>query len=319
MVLGAGGPVGHAFHCGVLTALADAGWDPRGADLVVGTSVGAVTGALLRAGLPPDDLLARVLGNPLSAEGEAVLEVVGGWPSVVDDLATEVAGTAGNGAIGGKLGAPSQELLMAIARHPSRLRLGLLLSAFVTPGTVPISSLVDVFDRLLGPTWPKARLWICAVDGATGERVVFGRPGSPDVRIGVAVAASSAVPAFFGGVQQGGRRYVDGGLHSPANTDVVTVDAGLDAVVVSFSMGIGGWPGRAGVDLPGRWSNHRAAHRGLVSLRRAGIPVLVFEPGRRELEVMHYDSFELAHRPEVAIRARESALRTIARFPRLWA
>jgi NTE family protein len=51
LVLGAGGPVGKAFHAGVLRAIADCcGWDARAADVIVGTSAGAHIGALLRAG-----------------------------------------------------------------------------------------------------------------------------------------------------------------------------------------------------------------------------------------------------------------------------
>lgn len=319
VVLGAGGPVGHAFHCGVLTALADAGWDPRSADLVVGTSVGAVTGAFLRAGLAPEDLLARVLGKPLSAEASAIVDAVGGWPAVIDDLSAQLGVPGETGAVGGDLTAASRELLGAIARHPTRFRVGLLLAAFATPGSVSLAPVVDVFNKLLGPGWPAQRFWVCSVDAATGERVVFGRPGSPDVQVGVAVAASGAVPVIFGAVQEGGRRYIDGGLHSPANTDLVSADCGLDGVVVSFPMGIGGWPGRGGVDLPGRWSNHRVAKRGLSDLRRSGVPVLVFEPGRSELEVMHYNSFDLSRRPEIAVRAQESARRTISRFARFWA
>src|SRR6516165_6415165 len=57
LVLGAGGVVGHAFHAGALAALADeTGWDPRRAEIVVGTSAGSVAGALLRAGFSARDL-----------------------------------------------------------------------------------------------------------------------------------------------------------------------------------------------------------------------------------------------------------------------
>ena len=74
LVLGAGGAVGGAFHAAVLDALAeDTGWDPRTAEVIVGTSAGSVTGALLRAGLAPADLAARALGRPISPAGSAVL------------------------------------------------------------------------------------------------------------------------------------------------------------------------------------------------------------------------------------------------------
>ena len=46
LVLGAGGIVGQAYHAGVLAAIElDLGWDPREADVIVGTSAGSVVGA----------------------------------------------------------------------------------------------------------------------------------------------------------------------------------------------------------------------------------------------------------------------------------
>ena len=71
LVLGAGGTVGHAFHAGVLTALAEVcGWDARRADVVVGTSAGSVVAALLRAGMPPADLVRA--GQPAAAVARRV-------------------------------------------------------------------------------------------------------------------------------------------------------------------------------------------------------------------------------------------------------
>ena len=59
VVLGAGGVVGQAYQSGVLASLEERfGWDPRAASLIVGTSAGAVTGALLRLGVAPGDLAA---------------------------------------------------------------------------------------------------------------------------------------------------------------------------------------------------------------------------------------------------------------------
>jgi NTE family protein len=70
LVLGAGGTVGQAYHAGVLAALEhDLGWDPRTAEVIVGTSAGAITGALLRLGIPAHDLAAWAVQAPLSVEG----------------------------------------------------------------------------------------------------------------------------------------------------------------------------------------------------------------------------------------------------------
>jgi NTE family protein len=112
----------------------------------------------------------------------------------------------------------------------------------------------------------------------------------------------------FAPVVVDGRRLVDGGLHSPANADVLA-DAldELDAVVVSAPMGIGARPGRRGADLPGRLLNHWTTWRELGRIREAGVPVTVYEPGASELELMHYDAFDPTHRVEIARRAHDAA------------
>jgi NTE family protein len=308
LVLGAGGPVGSAFHAGVMAALFRAGWDPRHADLIVGTSIGAVAGALLRAGLAPADMVARITGEPLSAEGQGIVKRAGGWPDLVADL------TGDRQLWGGLSTGASPALLRSLARHPRRVRPGLMLAAMTRPGRVSPAAVVEVIDRLSGGAWPERPLWICTVDADTGERVILGRPGWPGVSVGEAVAASSAVPALFGPLCAGGRRFIDGGLHSPANSDVAGLaDPAPEVVVMSVPMGLGGRPGRWGKDLPGRWLNHLAAARGAAPLARAGVPVISFEPAAADLAHMHYNMFELGRRGEVARRAMESAGRRLQR------
>jgi NTE family protein len=302
LVLGAGGPVGHAFHAGVLAALAGEGWDARRADLIVGTSVGAVTAGLLRAGMDPLDIFHRVTGTPLSDEGERLVTRGGGWPAFVADLGCERR----------RSGRPaSLALLRRLVSNPRLLRPGLLVAAITPAGTVDPAPIADGFRRILGSGWASRPMWLCAVDLDTGARQVFGSPGAPHTEVGRAVAASCAVPSFFEPVRIEGRRYIDGGVHSPANTDVLTASCGVDIVVVSVPMGISGFPRRAGLDLPGRWLNHRNAWGGLAAVQAAGARVAVFEPARPELELMHYNAFDLSRRAEIARRARLSTARRL--------
>src|SRR5919109_2485726 len=64
LVLGAGGVMGGAWLTGGLHALAtETGWDPASADYVVGTSAGAMMGALLAAGVPPWFMVAHSAGE----------------------------------------------------------------------------------------------------------------------------------------------------------------------------------------------------------------------------------------------------------------
>jgi NTE family protein len=46
----------------------DLGWDARGADIVVGTSAGSLTGTMLRVGTSPFDLASWILGRPWSPD-----------------------------------------------------------------------------------------------------------------------------------------------------------------------------------------------------------------------------------------------------------
>jgi NTE family protein len=78
LVLGAGGVVGQAFHAGVLAALEhDYDWDPRTAEVIVGTSAGALTGALLRSGVPASELAAWTVKSPLAPEGRMLRKIFG--------------------------------------------------------------------------------------------------------------------------------------------------------------------------------------------------------------------------------------------------
>src|SRR4051794_18407919 len=59
LVLGAGGVIGGAWLMGALEALeAETGWRAADAEQIVGTSAGAVIGALAAAGVPPEDMSA---------------------------------------------------------------------------------------------------------------------------------------------------------------------------------------------------------------------------------------------------------------------
>jgi predicted acylesterase/phospholipase RssA len=60
-----------------------------------------------------------------------------------------------------------------------------------------------------------------ACDYSTGRRVAFGRAGSPDADLAVAVAASCAIPGLYHPVTIDGRRYVDGGIYSASNADIL--------------------------------------------------------------------------------------------------
>ena len=92
-------------------------------------------------------------------------------------------------------------------------------------------SLKDVVSRAVPGSWVEhPNYWAVACDYESGRRTPFGRVGSPRAEIGDAVAASCAIPGFFRPVKIGGRRYVDGGVCSVSNLDLVA-GRGLDLVI----------------------------------------------------------------------------------------
>ena len=275
LVLGAGGIVGQAYQAGVLAALEhEVGWDPRAAGLIVGSSAGSVTGAALRLGVSASDMAAWASDAPVSPSGRAFFDAIGGAdedlpvPSPRDLLH------------GWRL--PSFALLSRAARRPWAMRPTAMASTLLPAGRFDLQDRTHVFDDLTD-TWPDG-LWICAARRDSGRRVVFGRSGSPAARLSQAVAASCAIPAYFAPVHIGTREYIDGGVHSATNADVLH-HAHLDTVIVISSMSAA--HGRSShSDAPVRWAMHRRLEQEVRRLRARGTDVIRFEPSARTLAVM---------------------------------
>ena len=252
LVLGAGGPVGHAFHAGVVAALhARAGWDARDASLVVGTSAGSQVALLLRAGMAPSDLHARVVGDAMTDEGRRVGEhfrrtSLPRWPRIG--------------------GAPaSLRYLALVARGRTPWSLGRSVAALLPAGSVHREAEMGGWRERFGDGWPAAPTWLPAVDLDTGEVVLFGRADAPRADVGLAAASTSSVPGFCAPVSVAGRRFIDGGV--ACSHHLREVGDGFDEVFVSSPLSTYGWVSR---DL------RDAARR----LERGGAKVTLFEPDR---------------------------------------
>jgi NTE family protein len=292
--------VGHAFHAGVLGALGDEfGWDAGRADLLVGTSAGSLVAALLRAGLPAADLARRARGEALSPEGAAVVARAGlGPPRRREQRRSPV----------GAMASPSR--VARAFRAPWEVRAGSLVAAMLPPGRVPTDPIAAPFAALYGEHWPSRSLWIVAVDLDTGRRTVFGRPGSPDATPAGAVQASCAIPAYFEPVQIGAARYVDGGVHSTTNADLVAA-ARPDLVLISAPMSAVRGAARMSVTLPIRQIARLSLAREVAGLRRQGIEVVTFQPTAADLEVMNGDALDPAKLAPVTTRVTETARRRL--------
>lgn len=254
LVLSAGGNAAESWHAGVLNALADAaGWDARSADLIVGTSAGAVAGLCLRAGVAPADLYARQLGEPLSDEAQEIAARVTTERPPPESAIRAVSLRPHS------LRMSARELL-----PPQKPRLARLLVGLTPRGLNHNDSLGHQMAELHPEPWPSERLWVVAVRLSDGKRVVFGRD---DVNVTVwdALRASCTVPCRDEPVVISGHEYVDGGIHSYVNADLMGPPAFDAAVVSSVAGGEVDWEPVRDV-LRDSWT---ATRTGLGSLRDA--------------------------------------------------
>jgi NTE family protein len=261
LVLGAGGATGAAFEAGILLALAtDHGVDLQQASHLVGTSAGAVVGALIAMGLGGDDLAAVVARTP-----EWLSPVIGEYDLKFGEQSPP---TPNLRSLMRPMG-PRDMVRFAGLAATRRYRA--LWLHCVRPGTF---DLTEQLPFIPGLTWPSGvRLSVCCADSATGERVVYERDS--EVNLADAIAASCAVPGVMRPVAIGNRLLVDGGVVSPTNADLALDhgDAGVTVIVAPMS-------GTGAHSALGRASSMYASKRLLSELRRrdASGGVLVIEP-----------------------------------------
>lgn len=224
LVLGAGGVLGASWTIGALAAVQEHyGWDPREAEVLIGTSAGSVLASALGNGVGVQTLLNHQRG--IVAEGDPLL---GFDPDVDSGPALPPLP---------RLGIGSPRGVLRTALRPRRVTPMGALSAVLPQGRgslEPVGRLVDaVCPR---GAWARHHAtWIVAMDYDSGRRVVFGRDGAPHASLRDAVRASCAIPGWYAPVRIGGRRYVDGGTCSPTSVDVVR-SLELDEVVVLSPM-----------------------------------------------------------------------------------
>jgi NTE family protein len=189
-----GGAARGLAHLGVLRACEELGLLP---EIFVGTSAGAIVGAMYAQDIPLDVLLDGYrLPWRRRHEGPRL------------HFSTF-------------FGAPTKRELL----DPGHLLSGVLsIRKFerYLQQHLPINS----FDRLAKP------VFVTAVDLDTAERVVFGPGYHEDTPISEAVAASCCVPGLFRPIRIGGRYYIDGEVARTLSADVA-VEAGANVVIIS--------------------------------------------------------------------------------------
>ncbi len=240
IALGGGGPVGVAWEVGVVVGLAEAAsFQANHARVIVGTSAGAIVGALIRQGRTSEELMA--------------------WP---DGL--------------GPAGPPEPDMrvlaalfeLMAAEDLPDDVLLRKAAELALSARTQPVEPFIAAMGESLGGAdWPPGDLRVTAVDCDSCRLRAW--TAADSIGLDRAITSSVAVPGIIGPVPIDGRRYMDGGMRSPSNVDL------LAGTGVRQAIFIGPLAGSAAL------SPRLAA---LLDMERAvlaaeGTPLLVIGPG----------------------------------------
>ena len=206
LVLGGGGVTGVAWETGLIAGLAGLGINLAAADVIIGTSAGALVGADITSGQELEALYQAQLAPP---EPEPPARV--GW-DFIGRLLWD----------------------MNTSRSPAQARARIGRWALAAP-TMPEADRRKVFQaRLHSSAWPSQALKVTAVDARTGKLAVFTSAGSADLVD--AVGASCAVPGVWPPVTIGERRFMDGGMRTTANADLA---AGYERVVIVAPVAVG--------------------------------------------------------------------------------
>lgn len=313
LVLGAGGVLGGAWLTGALDALArKTGWDPGSADRIVGTSGGSVIAALVAAGVPPWFMVAHSAGETfeglMGPDGRPAAEAdrAGGGHFRIDRRLPRV-------------GPGSLRMALTTLRSPRRYTPLQVLAGWLPLGFVSTETIKDTVRRAAPEGWvDHSSFWAIACDYWSGQRIAFGREDAPAAELPDAVAASCSIPGFFRPVTIGGRPYVDGGICSASNLDLI---AGCDLDLVICLNPLSSLHRETyrhpldRVQQASRTANGRRLGREAKKVRASGTEVLLVQPTADDVRAMGRNLLSARRRQDViemAVRSVTEQLRESA-------
>jgi NTE family protein len=210
LVLGGGGEYFIAWLIGFAHGLSSAGVPYELADIIVGTSAGAVVGCALAAnhiGLLEDDIA-------FFGEFPKVLAVLvptkAANPSQI--RARETAEATRDGSLAA---------IQSIGRAAMAAR---------NPSVIDLQLMIDVLS--LDQSWPSPKLYVTTTDCYSGERLVVAQASR--VPISHAVCASVSLPGVFGPTWIGDRLCMDGAMNA-TSTHVDLIAGAKRALVVALT------------------------------------------------------------------------------------
>ena len=296
---------------GALHALTDrTRWYPRHADHIVGTSAGSVLAVLGGAGVPPWLLIPETATNIYHGLIDA-----GGNLELNADLWERIVRRRRRGLPRLLPGSLSLTLAGLRARPSTVLK---TLSGLAPAGFISTDPIKDTVRWVAadGGWVQHPNTWIVACDYQTGDRVVFGREGAPKADVPQAVAASCAIPGYYCPEVIDGRTYVDGGLHSMSNLDLL-LGLGLDLVIVlsphSTRHRFRGWDPLHRFTDATRRVVARQVDAEIEELEAEGTRVMLLEPGEDDLAAIGGNVMDERRRSRVMQTAMRTTLEQLRR------
>ncbi len=314
LVLGGGGILGGAWLIGALHALQEAtSFQPHTASHVVGTSAGSVVGALVAEGLPPAFLVFHQRGGDVSAMSDRFHEPIRNADEESRSFISWT-GTVPRPVLG------SPCLALRTTLQPWKYPPFTAMTGWIGRGFLSTEGIGRVVRALVPSGWSShPNLWLVALDYATGRRVVFGREGSPRAHLDEAVRASCSIPGLYRPTRIGDRLYVDGGVWSPSNLDLLSHEDVIDDldVVVALNPMTSLQPGlpttiverveRRVRSTLGRRFGHEAAR-----FKERGTPLLLIQPEQEDLSAMGINLMDPTRRVQVLETAIATTTRQLA-------
>jgi NTE family protein len=262
LALGGGGPVGAAWYAGLAEGFADLGVPLGHADIVIGTSAGAIAGACLTSDAADSSLSAAMLRiahnhEPANSAAGVDLDLIGRVYTL--------------------LGHADTPLDPPLARE-----VGSLAMLVTASGDDPDASVHRWAQYLPGESWPP-RFHAAVVNALTGELVLVGRESQVPLPRGV--AASCAAPGLVAPVSLLGAPHIDGGARSATNADAL-FQFGVDRALIVSPV-----PGDAPMVGP---AIERVLEEECRRLRAASVEVQVILPTGLERKAFGFDLLNLS-------------------------
>ncbi|WP_328659307.1 patatin-like phospholipase family protein [Streptomyces sp. NBC_00334] len=272
LVMGGGGLTAYGWQVGVLAGLADAGVDLVDADVLAGTSAGSMLALELAGGRSPADLYKEQAGRE-----RAMLDV---------DFTLGMTGRYLWAALG--------------SRDPDTVveRIGRLA---LSVRDVPQTAVLDAIrTQLPAREWPERTVRMFAVDALTGEPTAFDADSGTDPLH--ALSASCALPPLFPPITIGAGRWMDGGVRSTTNADLVD-DCARVVVLAPVPKGAGASP---------------SARTQAEALAARGTRVALLTPDRAARRAFGRNALDASRIPGAAREGRRQGATHAERIGQIW-